>query len=220
MKTLDRFIPGHAANRDATDRRSLGIPANRLLERAARLVCVATMALVIAACSTVQVGRAPALEPGATWAVLPFVNQTETPQAGLRAESITENLLRAEGVARMAKYPAALNTETLFEPADRKQADAALAWARAEKIRYAVAGTVAEWRYKVGVDGEPAAGITLQLIDVQSGEVLWAASGGSTGWSRESLSGVAQKLIGRLLQPIAPAAAASSKAAALSTPAR
>lgn len=171
-----------------------------------RFFAGAGLLLAIAGCSTVQVGPAPTLQTGATWAILPFTNQTETPQAGLRAESIAENLLRAQGVTRMTKYPTSVNTETLFEPADRKQFNAALAWARGEQIRYAVAGTVAEWRYKVGVDGEPAAGVTLQVIDVQSGAVLWAASGAATGWSRESLSGVAQKLIGRLLQPVAIAA--------------
>lgn len=176
------------------------------LQRVAQIIGLAGALLVLASCSTVQVGKAPSLERSAKWAILPFVNQTETPQAGLRAESITENLLRADGIASMKKYPSAMNTETLFEPADRKQFDAALAWARAENIKYGVAGTVDEWRYKVGIDGEPAAGVTLQLIDVQSGDVMWAASGGSTGWSRESLSGVAQKLIGKLLRPIVAAA--------------
>lgn len=170
--------------------------------RITRAIGFAGIALALSACSTIQVGKAPALERNAKWAMLPFVNQTETPQAGLRAESITENLLRSDGINGIKKYPTAMNTETLFEPADRKQFDAALAWARSENIKYAMAGTVDEWRYKVGIDGEPAAGVTLQLIDVQSGDVLWAASGGSTGWSRESLSGVAQKLIGKLLRPI------------------
>lgn len=172
------------------------------LLRLAHAIGLAGIAIVLASCSTIQVGKAPALEAQAKWAILPFSNQTETPQAGLRAESITENLLRASGIANMKKYPASLNTETLFEPADRKQLDAALAWARNEGIRYGMAGSVDEWRYKVGIDGEPAAGITLQLIDVSTGDVLWAASGGTTGWSRESLSGVAQKLIGKLLRPV------------------
>ncbi len=171
-----------------------------------RSLTVALIITLVAACSTIKVGRAPALERNARWAILPFVNQTETPQAGLRAESIAESLLRADGISNLKRYPAALNTETLFEPMDRKQADAALAWARGENIRYAVLGSVDEWRYKVGIDGEPAAGVALQLIDVQSGDVLWAASGGSTGWSRESLSGVAQKLIAKLVQPILSAA--------------
>jgi TolB-like protein len=169
-------------------------------------ISLAVACALLTACSTIRVGTAPSLERGAKWAILPFVNQTETPQAGLRAESIAENLLRADGISNLKRYPAALNTETLFEPMDRKQFDAALQWARGENIKYALAGSVDEWRYKVGVDGEPAAGVALQLIDVQSGDVLWAATGGSTGWSRESLSGVAQKLVAKLLQPVLTAA--------------
>ena len=171
-----------------------------------RILTMALAISVLAACSTTQVGRAPALERNAKWAILPFVNQTETPQAGLRAESIAESLLRADGINNMKRYPAALNTETLFEPMDRKQGDAALTWARSENIRYALAGSVDEWRYKVGIDGEPAAGVALQVIEVQTGQVLWAGAGGKTGWSRESLSGVAQKLIAKLLQPVLAAA--------------
>jgi len=59
---------------------------------------------------------------------------------------------------------------------------------------------VEEWRYKVGVDGEPAAGVTLQILDVATGDILWSGSGGQSGWSREALSAVAQKLIRKLLQ--------------------
>jgi TolB-like protein len=165
---------------------------------------------LLAGCSTIDVGRAPALAPNAQWAVLPFANHTETPQAGLRAEAIAESLLRSQGAAKLKRYPASVATETLFEPMDRKQAEAALVWARGAGVRYALTGSVDEWRYKVGVDGEPAAGVTLQLIDVASGDVLWASAGGATGWSREALSAVAQKLMRRLLAPILPAAGQAS----------
>lgn len=159
----------------------------------------------LAGCSTVDVGRAPQLDANAQWAVLPFANHTETPQAGLRAEAIAENLLRAqwaEGAQALKRYPAGIATETLFEPGERKTQEAALAWARKAGVRYALTGSVDEWRYKVGVDGEPAAGVTLQVLDVASGEVLWAATGARTGWSREALSAVAQQLIRKLLGPI------------------
>ena len=76
----------------------------------------------------------------------------------------------------------------------------ALAWAREQKLRYALAGSVEEWRYKVGVDGEPAAGITLHILDVASGDILWSGSGGQSGWSREALSAVAHKLMRKLLE--------------------
>lgn len=153
-------------------------------------------------CAVTDVGPAPRMADDATIAVLPIVNYTETPQAGLRAEAIAESLLKTGGVAAVKRYPAHLNPETLFEPAEREAVGKALEWARAEKARYALTGAVQEWRYKVGVDGEPAVGISLQLLDVASGDVVWSATGSDSGWSRSSLSGTAQKLMRRLLSPL------------------
>lgn len=162
--------------------------------------------LWLTACTTVDIGPPPAIDRGAKWVLLPIMNHTETPQAGLRAEAIIDGVLRANGVRELGRYPAGLNNESLFEPLDRKQFDAALAWARGAGTRYAVAGAVDEWRYKVGIDGEPAVGVALNVIDVASGEILWSGAGGKTGWSRESLSGVAQRLIRQLLLPVIGAA--------------
>ena len=69
---------------------------------------------------------------------------------------------------------------------------------------YVLSGAVEEWRYKTGVDGEPVAGVTLELIDTAPGRVVWSATGTRTGWSRSSLSGVASTLIGGLLSPLRP----------------
>ncbi|WP_342050286.1 MULTISPECIES: penicillin-binding protein activator LpoB [unclassified Cupriavidus] len=177
----------------------------RMTTRMGRLVawCGALgAALWLGGCAVTDVGRAPAIARGDTVAMLPIVNYTETPQAGLRAEAITESLLKTNGIASVKRYPASLNPETLFEPAERESVGKALEWARGERARYALTGAVQEWRYKVGVDGEPAVGISLQLIDVSSGDVVWSATGSDSGWSRESLSGTAQKLLRRLLAPL------------------
>lgn len=145
-------------------------------------------------------GGAQRLDRNARWALLPIANHTEVAQAGLRAEAITEVLLRARGIADLRRYPAALNQDTLFEPAERGMLTAAMNWAHEQDVRYAVTGVVDEWHYKVGIDGEPAAGITLQVIDMKAGgKVVWSAAGGKSGWSREALSAVAQKLIKNLL---------------------
>jgi hypothetical protein len=157
-------------------------------------------ALAAAGCATTDSGGSgPAIERGAKWVMLPMLNHTEVPQAGLRAEAITEALLRANGVNDLTRYPAALNPDTLFEPAERKVMAEADKWARAQGARYAIYGAVDEWRYKVGIDGEPAVGVALHIRDLQSDNVVWSGVGGKSGWSRESLSGVAQKLIRQLL---------------------
>lgn len=171
-----------------------------------RLFLTAAAAFSLGACSTVDIGPGAAFERGVAWALLPLANHTETPQAGLRAEAIVEGVLRANGVRALRRYPAGLNNESLFEPLDRKQQEAALAWAKGAGVRYALTGAVDEWRYKVGIDGEPAVGLALSVVDLTSGETVWSASGGKTGWSREALSAVAQALAKQLLQPVIVAA--------------
>ena len=163
-----------------------------------RLFLLAGLALLVG-CSTLDTSEAPKISSKAQWVVLPFANNTETPLAANRAEAIAESLLRANGVGKLRSYPASLQQESLFDPGERRSLDAGLEWARKEGARYALTGSVDEWRYKVGVDGEPAVGVALSIIDVSSGEVLWSGAGGKSGWSREALSAVAQQLMRRLI---------------------
>ncbi|MCS7101673.1 MAG: penicillin-binding protein activator LpoB [Burkholderiaceae bacterium] len=158
--------------------------------------------LALAGCTTLDVAPArAALQRDATWAVLPLANRTETPAAGLRAAAVVEAVLAARGL-NLAQPPADLAAETLFDPPPRDAADKGLAWARAHDVRYVVTGAVTEWRYKVGVDGEPAVGLTLQVLDVATGRLLWSAAGARSGFSREPLAGVAQKLVRELTAPL------------------
>jgi polysaccharide biosynthesis protein PelC len=166
------------------------------------LIVMLLAALFGAGCTTTDSRNyaAPSIDGGAKWVMLPVLNHTDVPQAGLRAEAIVEGLLRSGGVNNITRYPAVMNADTLFEPSERKVYIEAEKWARIQNARYAVYGAVDEWRYKVGIDGEPAVGVALHIIDLQSNEVVWSGVGGKSGWSRESLSGVAQKLIRELLQ--------------------
>jgi len=161
------------------------------------------LALFLAACTTTSSIRDKSAElPPGRWALLPFVNHTDTPQAGLAAEAIIDHLVRARGIKTLERYPATLSKDTLFDPAERKLQEDAKSWAKQQGARYALAGAVNEWRYKVGIDGEPAVGVTLQLIDLANGDIVWSASGGKSGWSREALSSVAQKLLTQLLSTL------------------
>ena len=160
------------------------------------------LAGLLSACSTLDVTRhSDAMSTQARWALLPIVNHTAEPQAGLRAEAIAESLLQVRGIGAQ-RYPAELNADSVFAPAERKLLDEAMAWARKERIRYAVTGSVDEWRYKVGVDGEPAVGFTLQVIDLQSSRVVWSAAGAKSGWSRQALSAVAQDMLREMLDAL------------------
>ncbi len=168
-----------------------------------RALIVLAWLAALAGCSVVTTAKRPAIDPAGAWVLLPIANYTDTPQAGQRAETITEGLLVAAG-RKVTRYPAELRPDAAFEPGEKKAPDAALAWAKRTDAKYALTGAVDEWRYKVGIDGEPAVGIAFSIIEIDTGRTIWSATGASSGWSREALSGVAHKLIRRLLRDVAP----------------
>lgn len=161
------------------------------------------LSVLLAGCATVERAPAPTLEANAVWAVAPFVNHTETPLAGGRAQSIVVQWLAARLSPRIVTPPPEWLDESLFEKAQPRATAELLQWARNQGARYLVTGSVSEWRYKVGVDGEPAVGLTVTVHDVTSGARLYSAVGGRSGFSREALAGVAQKLVSELLGPLA-----------------
>lgn len=163
------------------------------------LICLLlSLSLLLSGCSTLDTSNSIALDANAKWVLLPAVNNTETPQAGERLNAITASLLRAAGIARLEVAPGQPNSN-LFATGNGQLQTASLAWAHEQNARYAVYGSVQEWRYKTGLDGEPAAGVTLSILDVKQNSVVWTGSGARTGWSRESVAGVAQELLAKLV---------------------
>ncbi|GAB7128380.1 pellicle/biofilm biosynthesis outer membrane protein PelC [Silvimonas sp. JCM 19000] len=169
---------------------------------AASVGAAALLGLSACAVTSTSGNSTPALPAAEKWAMLPLLNRTETPLAGLRAESIVEPLLVQHGLTQLQLYPSSLAKDSMLAADDRAAVDAARQWAQAQHIRYAVGGSVDEWRYKVGVDGEPAVGVSLMVWDLQTGQVVWSGVGGKSGYSREALSAVAQKLISKLIDDL------------------
>lgn len=173
------------------------------------LSLLAVMGL-LGGCAVQEVQRGAALDAHARWALLPIMNHAETPQAGERAQAILATLLRVRGVADAREYAAAQKSEGETEGLpeldaeldERRRFDEALNWAKGQGMVYGITGSVEEWRYKSGADGEPAVGLSLQVIDIATGRVLWSATGARTGWGRESVSGTAQKLLKDLLRDL------------------
>lgn len=157
-------------------------------------------ALLLSGCTTLkQTEHGKAIPGDKEWALLPFINNTETPYAAERAEAITQVLLYASGVQKVTMAPFELKEEELLPERGTKRYRQGLEWARKQGIRYAVTGTVTEWRYKVGLDGEPVAGMTLLVLELPEEKVLWSGSAGRSGWSRDAVSSVAQQLLQSLV---------------------
>tara|TARA_R110000796_G_scaffold191362_1_gene308008 strand:+ start:8489 stop:8968 length:480 start_codon:yes stop_codon:yes gene_type:complete len=153
---------------------------------------------VLNGCAVTDVHRTEPLDSQAAWALLPLANHSETPLAGQKAEASLSTLLHQQGIRSLASAPRSTPTGLLALPSDHDY-QASLSWAQQQGIRYGVTGSVDEWQYKAGLDGEPAIGISLRVVDVNSGETLWSASGARTGWGFSTTSGVAQKLMAELV---------------------
>lgn len=164
-------------------------------------ISATALVLWLAGCSaiTLSANSAPRLDMAAPWVLLPSINNTETPQAGGRLDSIAASLMRTRGVNLSMYATAGQGDEVAFDSADRHQQQQALERAAKQGFRYAVAGSVNEWRYKVGVEGEPVVGISLSIIDVATGRVVWSGSAARTGSGQYAVSAMAQDVVNSLL---------------------
>ncbi|MGC8807804.1 MAG: penicillin-binding protein activator LpoB [Thiomonas sp.] len=181
--------------------------------RRAALGLAGAAAVLLAGCAvTALPGQTLSIPADGKFAVLPLANATDTPLVERRAQAITVSLLQQKGLSDVVVYPQKANDNPLdAEPA--ASSAQALAWARQQGARYALSGTVTEWRYKTGVDSEPAVGVTLQVTNVTTGQVVWSASGGRSGWGYQALAAVGQSQIEALLRGIRVTAATTKSAA-------
>jgi hypothetical protein len=154
-------------------------------------------------CAVVDVARPVPLKLDSRWTLLPVQDHSETSQAGERVEETLSTLMRTQLNVELAKYPTpspSKSGDSDTEVDDRQRYEQALSSARKEGFAYGLGGSVTEWRYRSGADGEAAVGLTVSLVDIASGRTLWSASGSRAGWGRETASGTAQKLLRQLLK--------------------
>jgi len=160
------------------------------------------LAGMLTACSVHDIPDGITFQSSDAWAMLPVLNYSEEPLAGERAEAMMGTLLLGRGVSRLTRYPSLESSDVMPELNERRRLDQAIEWAKGKGLKYGFSGTVSEWRYKSGLDAEPAVGMTLQVIEIASGQVVWSTSAARSGWGRESLSGNAQKVMRTLVNSI------------------
>ena len=167
-----------------------------------RVLIAALLMVALAGCTHVRSTQDVSLSGEGTWLVLPLVNRTATPQAGLRAAAIVESVLYRHGVETVEAYPQTDNDGVLFEASSAASRDKMSQWVSTQNAAYVVSGVVHEWRYKTGVDGEPAVGVMVQIRELPSGKIIYSGTGSRAGWARDSLSETGQKVIDKLLKPV------------------
>lgn len=162
-----------------------------IIGRAATLVLIA--AALLAGCTSQDIASRGAIEPGSRVALMPIVNYSQAPQAGEAAESMVTSLWLSETGRSLLVYERPPGSE-LPPIDDGERFERARDWLATQDVDYYLTGSVQEWRYKTGLDGEPAVGVTLRLHDTD-GRLVWSAQGSRAGWDRESLASTAQKLL-------------------------
>jgi TolB-like protein len=157
--------------------------------------------LLLAGCSVMQSQPGSTVPQNSRIAVLPLINLSQTPQAGDQAASVLAAILRARGSNDVTLYLPDDRNPLMYESSERQQN--ALSNARNEGAEYLFTGTVEEWRYKSGLDGEPAIGVTLEIRNADDNRVVWSGTAARTGWGREGLSVAAHKVLDELVDAMA-----------------
>ncbi len=164
------------------------------------------------------------------WVLLPVQNLGETHMAGERVEELLTTLLRIQKNVELTPYTGAATgskgaagagkdaksakdsreADSELELDERQHYERVVAWARERKFTYGIGGSVEEWRYRAGTEGEPAVGLTLRVVDLRSGRIVFTAAGASPTPGRGSLSGATQDLLRTMLTKLPLAAEPAS----------
>lgn len=135
------------------------------------------------------------LDKSKPYAILPFENYTQHPLAGFTAASILEGILISKGYSLLPKLWDEKNLSFLEE---NKDINLLKEKAIKSGAYYIVMGSVNEFRYKTGIDGEPAVSLTIRIYEVKTDKLVFVTSVSGTGWANESLGTVTQKLLNKV----------------------
>lgn len=116
-------------------------------------------------------------------------NYTDTPRAGLRASNIMEGILLAKGYLVTSHF-------SKKAPSMKK----ARKIAKEDGSKYFIYGGVSEWRYKTGIDGEPAVSLQTSLYKTKNSKLVWSATGADSDWGNASIGTTAQDLLLEMMQ--------------------
>lgn len=167
------------------------------------IAMVLTTAVLLSGCTELNKSPGQNFPAQASLAVLPLVNHTETPQAGKRVTAMLAGILRTSSNYRVTVYHPKVSSKALLaNPYKTYSMPSALAWAKRRGAQYAITGSVNEWRYKVGLDGEPVANVVLKVINLRNNRVVWSSVGSKIGGSRSGLSNIGQELLNDLLSRV------------------
>jgi len=107
----------------------------------------------------------------------------------MRASNIIEGILLAKGY----KVVSHVNEKSYSLKKSKKIA-------KEDKSKYFLRGGVSEWRYKTGIDGEPAVSMQTTIYKTKNAKVAWSATGSDSDWGNSSIGTTAHDLLELMLE--------------------
>ena len=166
-----------------------------------KIIISALAVSVLCSCSSYRGDDSLSASKSATFALIPFANHSNTPMASENVQAIVSSELKAKAVKTLCYNSEVEATDLkslLDDEFDRKLA---LQWLDKVEYNYVITGSVDEWNYKAGLDGEPVVGITIEIRD-RSGRTVYQKTGTRSGFGRESLNYAGQKVVSNILDDI------------------
>jgi hypothetical protein len=160
------------------------------------------LALLLSACTTSRIETRIALPADAKVALLPIANNAQTPLAGENAENMLASLWYQDKLPPLLRYPQTSSSQQLPVFDNHARLAQARQWLSHQQVDYVLRGSIEEWRYKAGLDGEPVVAITLNLYRQGETTPVWSGTATRTGWGRDSLAATALTVLERLLAQI------------------
>jgi len=126
--------------------------------------------------------------------VIPFANFTQTPMAGYQVAGILEGVLRSKGLTLEGSL-------WDYEEKDYSIEDIK-AMLNHLNANYIITGYVNEYRYKTGIDGEPAVSVTIKIYDKSRQKYIYIATFSRVGDTYNSLGVLTQDGLNKILDTL------------------
>ncbi len=137
----------------------------------------------------------------ATFALIPFVNHSNTPLAEQNVKAIVNSVLTEKG-AKVVVYENNSDAEDLKSLLDENhERKESLKWLSNVSYNYVITGSVDEWDYKAGLDGEPVVSVTIEIKDANNKSVF-VKTGSRSGFGRESLNYSGQVVVSNIFDDL------------------
>lgn len=128
----------------------------------------------------------------------PFQNATSDENAAGTLADLTGTALAQRGIDVVGDGAPRPKTGPAEVPSD--PAGGAVRQAREAQATHLLTGNVHEYRYKTDLNGDPAVGLTLRLVDLADGRTVWQGTSSQVGVAfASSLTSTAQKAVNKLV---------------------